>query len=183
MANAVYEVFGGANMAWSSYPGMSHATYVNVAANGSEEQKALYLPKIASGQWAGTMCLTEPNAGTDLGLMRTRAVAQPDGSYCITGSKIFISGGEQDLTDNIMHLVLARISDAPPGVKGISLSSCPSSFPMRTARRAHATGWSAAPSSTSWASTETRPAPSTSTARPAGFWAHPTKGWRACSCR
>ena len=85
-------------MAWSSYPGMSHATYVNVAANGSAEQKALYLPKIASGEWAGTMCLTEPNAGTDLGLMRTRAVPQPDGSYSITGSKIFISGGEQDLT-------------------------------------------------------------------------------------
>lgn len=129
VANAVYEVFGGANMAWSSYPGMSHATYVNVAANGSEEQKALYLPKIASGEWAGTMCLTEPNAGTDLGLMRTRAVAQADGSYSITGSKIFISGGEQDLTDNIMHLVLARMPDAPPGVKGISLFIVPKFLP------------------------------------------------------
>jgi alkylation response protein AidB-like acyl-CoA dehydrogenase len=129
VANAVYEVFGGANMAWSSYPGMSHATYVNVAANGSEEQKALYLPKIASGEWAGTMCLTEPNAGTDLGLMRTRAVAQADGSYSITGSKIFISGGEQDLTGNIMHLVLARMPDAPPGVKGISLFIVPKFLP------------------------------------------------------
>lgn len=129
VANAVYEVFGGANMAWSSYPGMSHATYVNVAANGSQEQKALYLPKIASGEWAGTMCLTEPNAGTDLGLMRTRAVAQADGSYSITGSKIFISGGEQDLTDNIMHLVLARMSGAPPGVKGISLFIVPKFLP------------------------------------------------------
>jgi alkylation response protein AidB-like acyl-CoA dehydrogenase len=116
-------------MAWSSYPGMSHATYVNVAANGSDEQKALYLPKIASGEWAGTMCLTEPNAGTDLGLMRTRAVAQPDGSYSITGSKIFISGGEQDLTGNIMHLVLARMPDAPPGVKGISLFIVPKFLP------------------------------------------------------
>uniref|UniRef100_C5CZH9 3-methylmercaptopropionyl-CoA dehydrogenase n=1 Tax=Variovorax paradoxus (strain S110) TaxID=543728 RepID=C5CZH9_VARPS len=129
VANAVYEVFGGANMAWSSYPGMSHATYVNVSANGSEAQKALYLPKIASGEWAGTMCLTEPNAGTDLGLMRTRAVAQPDGSYSITGSKIFISGGEQDLTENIMHLVLARMPDAPPGVKGISLFIVPKFIP------------------------------------------------------
>ncbi|BEP52268.1 acyl-CoA dehydrogenase C-terminal domain-containing protein [Variovorax paradoxus] len=129
VANAVYEVFGGANMAWSSYPGMSHATYVNVSANGSEAQKALYLPKIASGEWAGTMCLTEPNAGTDLGLMRTRAVAQPDGSYRITGSKIFISGGEQDLTENIMHLVLARMPDAPPGVKGISLFIVPKFIP------------------------------------------------------
>ncbi|CAN7714558.1 acyl-CoA dehydrogenase C-terminal domain-containing protein [Variovorax paradoxus] len=129
VANAVYEVFGGANMAWASYPGMSHATYVNVSANGSEEQKALYLPKIASGEWAGTMCLTEPNAGTDLGLMRTRAVAQADGSYRITGSKIFISGGEQDLTENIMHLVLARMPDAPPGVKGISLFIVPKFIP------------------------------------------------------
>ncbi len=129
VANAVYEVFGGANMAWASYPGMSHATYVNVAANGSEDQKALYLPKIASGEWAGTMCLTEPNAGTDLGLMRTRAVAQADGSYSITGSKIFISGGEQDLTENIMHLVLARTPDAPPGVKGISLFIVPKFLP------------------------------------------------------
>jgi len=129
VANAVYEVFGGANMAWASYPGMSHATYVNVSANGSEAQKALYLPKIASGEWAGTMCLTEPNAGTDLGLMRTRAVAQADGSYRITGSKIFISGGEQDLTGNIMHLVLARMPDAPPGVKGISLFIVPKFIP------------------------------------------------------
>ncbi|CAN7671705.1 acyl-CoA dehydrogenase C-terminal domain-containing protein [Variovorax paradoxus] len=129
VANAVYEVFGGANMAWASYPGMSHATYVNVSANGSEAQKALYLPKIASGEWAGTMCLTEPNAGTDLGLMRTRAVAQADGSYRITGSKIFISGGEQDLTKNIMHLVLARMPDAPPGVKGISLFIVPKFIP------------------------------------------------------
>ena len=129
VANAVYESFSGANMAWASYPGMSHATYVNVAANGSEEQKALYLPKIASGEWAGTMCLTEPNAGTDLGLMRTRAVPQADGSYSITGSKIFISGGEQDLTDNIVHLVLARMADAPPGVKGISLFIVPKFLP------------------------------------------------------
>jgi alkylation response protein AidB-like acyl-CoA dehydrogenase len=129
VADAVYEILGGANMAWASYPGMSHATYVNVSANGSAEQKALYLPKIASGEWAGTMCLTEPNAGTDLGLMRTRAVPQPDGSYRITGSKIFISGGEQDLTENIMHLVLARIPDSPPGVKGISLFIVPKILP------------------------------------------------------
>ena len=130
--NAVYEIFGGANMAWSSYAGMSHATYVNVSANGSAQQKAVYLPKIASGQWAGTMCLTEPNAGTDLGLMRTKAVPQADGSYSITGTKIFISGGEQDLTENIMHLVLARLPDAPPGVKGISLFIVPKFVPDAT---------------------------------------------------
>jgi alkylation response protein AidB-like acyl-CoA dehydrogenase len=127
--NAVSEIFSGANMAWSAYPGMSHATYVNVAANGTAEQKALYLPKIASGQWAGTMCLTEPNAGTDLGLLRTRAVPQPDGSYQITGTKIFISGGEHDLTENIMHLVLARMPESPAGVKGISLFIVPKFVP------------------------------------------------------
>jgi alkylation response protein AidB-like acyl-CoA dehydrogenase len=127
--NAVSEVFSGANMAWSAYPGMSHATYVNVAANGNAQQKALYLPKIASGQWAGTMCLTEPNAGTDLGLLRTRAVPQPDGSYRITGTKIFISGGDHDLTENIMHLVLARIPSSPAGVKGISLFIVPKFVP------------------------------------------------------
>ncbi|MDM0041245.1 acyl-CoA dehydrogenase C-terminal domain-containing protein [Variovorax sp. J22G21] len=127
--SAVTEMLGGANMAWSAYTGMSHATYVNVAANGSAEQKALYLPKIASGEWAGTMCLTEPNAGTDLGLLRTRAVPQPDGTYSISGTKIFISGGEQDLTENVMHLVLARMPNSPQGVKGISLFIVPKFIP------------------------------------------------------
>jgi hypothetical protein len=127
--NAVSEIFGGANMAFSAYPGMSQATYVNLRANGSEDLKALYLPKMASGEWAGTMCLTEPQAGTDLGLLRTRAVPQADGTYRLTGSKIFISGGEQDLTENIVHLVLARLPDAPPGTKGISLFLVPKVIP------------------------------------------------------
>jgi alkylation response protein AidB-like acyl-CoA dehydrogenase len=126
---AVNEILGGANMAWASYPGMSHASYVNIEANGSADIKALYLPKLASGEWAGTMCLTEPNAGTDLGLLRTRAVPRADGSYRITGTKIFISGGEHDLTENIVHLVLARLPDAPPGVKGISLFLVPKFIP------------------------------------------------------
>jgi hypothetical protein len=94
---------------------------VNLWANESPELKATYLPKLASGQWAGTMCLTEPQAGTDLGLLRTRAEPQADGSYRLTGSKIFISGGEHDLTENIVHLVLARLPDAPSRVKGISV--------------------------------------------------------------
>ena len=127
--NAVYEIFGAANMAWSSYPGMSHATYVNIEANGTPELKSVYLPKLASGEWSGTMCLTEPNAGTDVGLLRTRAVPQPNGSHRITGTKIFISGGDHDLTDNIAHLVLARLPDAPPGVKGISLFVVPKLLP------------------------------------------------------
>ncbi|MBI5907841.1 MAG: acyl-CoA dehydrogenase C-terminal domain-containing protein [Burkholderiales bacterium] len=125
IADAVYEILGGANMAWASYSGMSHATYVNIEANGTPELKARFLRKIASGDWAGTMCLTEPNAGTDLGLLRTRAVPQPDGSYRITGTKIFISGGEHDLTENIVHLVLARLPDSPAGVKGISMFVVP----------------------------------------------------------
>ena len=127
--NAVTEIFGGANMAFSAYPGMSQATYVNLRANGSPELNALYLPKLASGQWTGTMCLTEPQAGTDLGLLRTRAHRRGDGSYRLTGSKIFISGGEHDLAQNIVHLVLARLPDAPPGVKGISLFLVPKVIP------------------------------------------------------
>jgi alkylation response protein AidB-like acyl-CoA dehydrogenase len=129
IGSAVNEMLSGANMAWAAYPGMSHAAYLCIEANGSEAQKALYLPRIASGDWAGTMCLTEPHCGTDLGLLRTRALAADDRSYRIVGSKIFISGGEQDLTDNIVHLVLARLEDAPPGVKGISLFVVPKLLP------------------------------------------------------
>ncbi len=129
IGSAVNEMLSGANMAWAAYPGMSHAAYLCIEANGSDAQKALYLPRIASGDWAGTMCLTEPHCGTDLGLLRTRALAAADGSYRITGSKIFISGGEQDLTGNIVHLVLARLEDAPPGVKGISLFVVPKRLP------------------------------------------------------
>jgi alkylation response protein AidB-like acyl-CoA dehydrogenase len=127
--NAIYEMFCGANMGWAAYPGMSHAAYTCLASNGDAAQQALYLPRIAAGQWAGTMCLTEPHAGTDLGLLRTRAEPRGDGTYAVTGTKIFISGGEQDLTENIVHLVLARLPDAPPGVKGISLFIVPKFLP------------------------------------------------------
>ncbi len=127
--NAVFEMLCGANMGWAAYPGMSHAAYTCLKANGTAAQQALYLPRIAAGEWAGTMCLTEPHCGTDLGLLRTRAMPQPDGSYRITGTKIFISGGEQDLTANIVHLVLARLPDAPAGVKGISLFIVPKYLP------------------------------------------------------
>lgn len=122
---ALFEIFCGANMAWSAYAGMSHAAYTCLSASANAEQRALFMPRIASGEWAGTMCLTEPHAGTDLGLLRTRATPRADGSYALTGTKIFISGGEQDLTSNIVHLVLARLPDAPPGVKGISLFIVP----------------------------------------------------------
>ena len=97
--------------------------------HGTDELKDLYLPKLVDGTWTGTMCLTEPHCGTDLGLLRTKAVPQADGSYRITGTKIFISAGEHDLTENIIHLVLARLPDAPAGIKGISLFLVPKFLP------------------------------------------------------
>ena len=120
-----YEMLNSANQSWAMYPGLTHGAYAALHAHGTAEQKATYLPKMTSGEWTGSMCLTEPHCGTDLGLMRTKAVAQADGSYLLTGNKIFISAGEHDLTDNIIHLVLARLSDAPPGIKGVSLFIVP----------------------------------------------------------
>ncbi len=118
-----------ANMAFSMYPGLTHGAYSAIHAGGSDEQKALYLPKLASGQWGGTMNLTEPQCGTDLGLIRTKAVPAGDGSYRITGQKIWISSGEHDLAENIIHLVLARIEGAPAGTRGISLFIVPKFLP------------------------------------------------------
>ncbi|MEE8614276.1 MAG: acyl-CoA dehydrogenase C-terminal domain-containing protein, partial [Roseateles sp.] len=120
-----YEMLNSANQAWTMYPGLSHGAYEALHAHGTPEQKALYLPKLTSGEWTGTMCLTEPHCGTDLGLLRTKAEPQADGTYKITGAKIFISAGEHDLADNIVHLVLARLPDAPAGSKGISLFIVP----------------------------------------------------------
>ena len=120
-----YEMLNSANQAWTMYPGLTHGAYAALHAHGTEAQKSTYLAKMTSGEWTGTMCLTEPHCGTDLGLMRTRAEPQPDGSYRLTGNKIFISAGEHDLADNIVHLVLARMPDAPPGIKGVSLFIVP----------------------------------------------------------
>ena len=125
------EVFGAANMSFSMYPGLSHGAHNAIEAYGDDEMKALYLPKLIDGSWAGTMCLTEPHCGTDLGLIRTKAVPEDDGSYKITGTKIFISAGEHDLTENILHLVLAKLPDAPTGVKGISLFLVPKFLPRQ----------------------------------------------------
>jgi len=121
----VYEMLNSANQAWTMYPGLSHGAYEALHAHGTDAQKKLYLPKLVSGEWTGTMCLTEPHCGTDLGLLRTKAEPQPDGSYKLTGNKIFISAGEHDMTENILHLVLARLPDAPQGSKGISLFLVP----------------------------------------------------------
>ncbi len=127
--NAFYEMLNSANQAWTMYPGLSHGAYECLHAHGTPEQKALYLPKLVSGEWTGTMCLTEAHCGTDLGLLRTKAVPEADGSYRLTGNKIFISAGEHDLAANIVHLVLARLPDAPPGTKGISLFVVPKFVP------------------------------------------------------
>jgi len=116
-------------MSFGMYPGLTHGAYNALELYGTDEQKQMYLPKFAEGIWSGTMCLTEPHSGTDLGLVRTKAEPQADGSYSITGTKIFISAGEHDLTQNIVHLVLARTPDAPPGIKGISLFICPKFLP------------------------------------------------------
>ena len=120
-----YEMMNSANQAWTMYPGLSHGAYEALHAHGTEVQKKLYLPKLVSGEWTGTMCLTEPHCGTDLGLLRTKAEPHPDGTYKLTGNKIFISAGEHDMTSNIVHLVLARLPDAPQGSKGISLFIVP----------------------------------------------------------
>ena len=119
----------GANIAFSMYPGLTNGAVAALTVHGSDELKARYLPKMTTGEWTGTMCLTEPHCGTDLGLIKTRAVPESDGSYAITGQKIFISAGEHDLADNIVHLVLARIEGAPAGVKGISLFLVPKFLP------------------------------------------------------
>ncbi len=120
-----YEMLNSANQAWTMYPGLTHGAYHALHTYGTDDQKQTYLHKMTSGEWTGTMCLTEPHCGTDLGLMRTKAEPQADGTYKITGNKIFISAGEHDMADNIIHLVLARLPDAPPGIKGVSLFVVP----------------------------------------------------------
>lgn len=122
---AFEEYMSSGNMAFAMYPGLTHGAISAILAKGSDEQKAKYLPKMVSGEWTGTMNLTEPHCGTDLGLIRTKAVPNDDGSYAITGTKIFISSGEHDMSENIIHLVLAKTPNAPDSVKGISLFIVP----------------------------------------------------------
>jgi hypothetical protein len=125
LTQLVNEFLCSANMAFAMYPGLTQGAIAALIAHGSPEQKEIYLPKMIAGTWTGTMNLTEPHCGTDLGLLRTKAAPQADGSYKITGTKIFISAGEHDLSENIIHLVLARIEGAPEGTKGISLFVVP----------------------------------------------------------
>ncbi|MFA6314650.1 MAG: acyl-CoA dehydrogenase C-terminal domain-containing protein, partial [Sterolibacterium sp.] len=130
MNNSFYEMLNSSNQAWTMYTGLSHGAYECLHEHGTPEQKSLYLPKLVSGEWTGTMCLTEAHCGTDLGLLRSKAEPQADGSFKITGSKIFISAGEHDMAANILHLVLARLPDAPVGTKGISLFLVPKFIPQ-----------------------------------------------------
>jgi alkylation response protein AidB-like acyl-CoA dehydrogenase len=127
--SAFMEMMNSANQAWTMYPGLSHGAYNALHAFGTPEQKQLYLPKLVSGEWTGTMCLTEPHCGTDLGILKTKAEPVGDGTYRVTGTKIFISAGEHDMSQNIIHLVLARLPDAPAGTKGISLFIVPKFIP------------------------------------------------------
>jgi alkylation response protein AidB-like acyl-CoA dehydrogenase len=125
----LFEMLSAANHGWTMAPGLLHGAYECLKHHGSEALQAAYLEKVATGEWLATMCLTEPHAGSDLGLVRTKAIPQLDGSYALSGTKIFISGGEHDLTDNIVHLVLARLPDAAPGPKGLSLFLAPKVMP------------------------------------------------------
>ncbi len=125
LSNAVNEVFCSANVSFMMYSGLTHGAYNAIHAHGTDEQKATYLPKMVNCEWTGTMNLTEPHCGTDLGMIRTKAVPNGDGTYAISGQKIWISGGEHEMSDNIVHLVLAKLPDAPAGVKGISLFIVP----------------------------------------------------------
>ena len=129
LAAVMSEFASAANMAWAMYPGLTQGAIAALTLHGTDDLKSTYLPKLISGEWSGTMNLTEAHCGTDLGLIKTKAVPQDDGSYTITGEKIFISAGEHDLVPNIVHLVLARIEGAPEGVKGISLFVVPKFLP------------------------------------------------------
>ena len=125
LGTVLSEMNGTANWAWYMYPGLSHGAMKTIASHGTDEQKATWLERLVTGEWTGTMCLTESRCGTDLGLLRTRAEPRGDGSYRITGQKIFISAGEHDMAGNIVHIVLARLPDAPAGTRGISLFIVP----------------------------------------------------------
>jgi alkylation response protein AidB-like acyl-CoA dehydrogenase len=133
----LYEWLSAANHGWTMAPGLLHGAYECIKHHASETLREQYLSKVATGEWLATMCLTEPHAGSDLGLARTKAVLQADHSYLISGTKIFISGGEHDLTDNIVHLVLARLPDAPPGPKGLSLFLVPKFYADGTRSAVH----------------------------------------------
>jgi len=173
---ALFEMLSAANHGWTMYPGLLHGACACLSRHASEELQQRYLPPLVSGEWLATMCLTEAHAGSDLGLLRTRALPQDDGSYAISGSKIFISGGEQDLTDNIVHLVLARLPDAPVGSKGLSLFLVPKYLPDGARNAAYCTGIEE-----KMGSTAAPPAACSSMAPPAGWWERHSADSMPCS--
>ncbi len=144
IGGVVGEMLVSANMSWKLYSGLTDSAVLSLHHHGNAEMKRVYLPKLVSGAWSGTMVLTEPHAGTDLGLMRTRAEPQPDGSYRVTGTKIFITSGEHDLTENIVHMVLAKLPDAPSGSRGISMFLVPKFLPDAAGAPGDANGVSCA---------------------------------------
>lgn len=158
LAMVLNEMVCATNLAWGMYPGLSHGAADALRHHGTEAQQATYLTKLVEGTWTGTMCLTEPHCGTDLGLIKTRAVPTDDGAYDITGTKIFISAGEHDLAENIVHLVLAKLPDAPEGSRAFRSSWCRNICPPSRASRESATAWYAGRWSTRWGSTVTLPA-------------------------
>jgi alkylation response protein AidB-like acyl-CoA dehydrogenase len=137
LESVLYEWLSAANHGWTMAPGLLHGAYECIKHHASDELKSQYLSKVGTGEWLATMCLTEPHAGSDLGLASTKAVPKADGAYLISGTKIFISGGEHDLTDNIVHLVLARLPDAPAGPKGLSLFLVPKFYADGTRSAVH----------------------------------------------
>ena len=149
----LYEMLSAANHGWTMAPGLLHGAYECLKHHGSDALKAAYLEKVATGEWLATMCLTEPHAGSDLGLVRTKALPIADSRYALNGTKIFISGGEHDLSDNIVHLVLARLPESPPAPKACRCFWCPSS--TRTVLGASS---SASASKKKWACTAVPPA-------------------------
>jgi len=176
---ACIEMWNSGSMAFGIGPVLTMASIDALALSGSEELKKKYLGKLIRGEWMGTMQLTEPQAGSDVGALRTKAERAPDGTYRLTGSKIFITYGEHDLTNNIIHFVLARLPDAPPGTKGVSLFLVPKCCPT-----ASATTCALIPSSTSSASTPRRLAPwsmATRAAQSVSSSAMNTRAWNACS--
>lgn len=132
LGSVINDIIGAANWSWSMYPGLSHGAMSTLSEHGTQEQKDTYLTKLVEGSWTGTMCLTESHCGTDLGMLKTKAEPLDDGGYAITGSKIFISAGDHDMSENIIHIVLARLPDAPEGTKGISLFIVPKFLPDTT---------------------------------------------------
>jgi alkylation response protein AidB-like acyl-CoA dehydrogenase len=172
----LYEWLSAANHGLTMAPGLLHGAYACLKHHGSDALRARYLPKIATGEWLATMCLTEAHAGSDLGQVRTHAVPQADGSLRVSGGKIFISGGEHDLTPNIVHLVLCRLPDAPAGRRACRSCSCPRCCPTARAMQCTANA-----SRKRWACTAARPARCASTKPPAGWSAKRGAAWPRCS--